>query len=108
MIFINNLMKQIPFDQYKYLDDEIVTKTCMTSIKQKDYVYIFRSYANDRNMLNTIKVYLESNQNMSQAAKRLYIHRNTMIQRIDKFVEKTGFDIKNFVAGSIIYYFLTH
>ena len=36
-------------------------------------------------MIDTIKVYLDSNLNMVNAAKTLYIHRNTLIQRLDKF-----------------------
>lgn len=34
--------------------------------------------------------------NISESSKLLYIHRNTLIYRIDKLQKFTGFDIKNF------------
>lgn len=106
--YIKSLLLQIPFNRYTYLDDEIMYKHLMTTIKKEDYQYIFRQYEKDEIMLKTVKTYLESNQNMSVAAKKLYIHRNTMMQRIDKFMDVTGFDVKSFVSASTIYYFLTH
>lgn len=106
--FIQKLLKDIPFNRYTYLDDEIIAKHMMTKIEKNDYQFFLRNYVHDDMMLKTVKTYLESNQNMSVAAKKLYVHRNTMMQRIDKFIDATGFDIKTFVSASIIYYFLTH
>ena len=40
---------------------------------------------------------------MSRAAKNLYLHRNTLIQRLEKFYVKTGFDCRRFVEAYIIY-----
>ncbi len=37
-----------------------------------------------------------ANMNISVAAKRLYIHRNTLIYRIEAIKQKTGIDIKQF------------
>jgi len=108
MFFIEKLLKNTSFNQFMYLKDIDILKLSLTHITHSDYVHIFKRYIDDTQMLNNIKVYLESNQNMSEAAKKLYIHRNTLIQRIDKFITVTGIDIKMFVPGYVIYYLLTH
>ncbi|WP_422444798.1 helix-turn-helix domain-containing protein [Thermoanaerobacterium sp. DL9XJH110] len=33
---------------------------------------------------------------MAQAARRLYIHRNTPMYRLDKIASHTGLDLRNF------------
>lgn len=50
-----------------------------------------------------IKGFVKNNLNVSSASKELYIHRNTMIYKLDKFKELTGFDLKNFIDAYIIY-----
>ncbi|MGE6377562.1 PucR family transcriptional regulator [Peribacillus muralis] len=50
----------------------------------------------DTELIKTIKTYIECNSNATLAAKRLYIHRNSLQYRIDKFTERTGLDIRNF------------
>ncbi len=50
-------------------------------------------------ILNTIRVFLKLNQNVSEASRALYIHRNTLIYRIEKFNKLTGLDCANFEDG---------
>jgi hypothetical protein len=50
----------------------------------------------DPELIKTIKTYIECNSNATLAAKKLYIHRNSLQYRIDKFMDKTGLDIRNF------------
>ena len=106
--YISSLLKDILFNESRYFYDVDVVTTLLTKIKPEDYHYFLKSYITQEDMKNTLKVYLESNQNMSEASKKLFIHRNTLIQRIDKFISTTGFDIKKFVDGYVIYYMLTH
>ena len=47
-------------------------------------------------MMKTIDVFFNCGLNLSEAAKELYIHRNTLIYRLEKIQKYTGFDIKNF------------
>ena len=49
---------------------------------------------NHTNLLETLEVYLLENRNVSAAAQKLYIHRNTMNYRINKIkqVLNTDFD----------------
>ncbi|MCD8511165.1 MAG: helix-turn-helix domain-containing protein [Bacillus sp. (in: Bacteria)] len=58
----------------------------------------------DRTLLDSVKVYLECNLNTSLAAKKLYMHRNTLQYRVDKFIEKTSIDIKRFPNAVAVYF----
>jgi hypothetical protein len=73
--------------------------------KTKEYFFntILKETKEDRELLHTIKVYLENNMNLSLAAKKLFIHRNSLQYRVDKFVEKTGIDVKQFENAVSIY-----
>ncbi|OZM56348.1 hypothetical protein CIB95_13115 [Lottiidibacillus patelloidae] len=57
----------------------------------------------DEELLHTLKVYMKENLNVSEAAKKLYIHRNSLQYRLDKFSEKTGIDIRDFENAVNVY-----
>ncbi len=67
---------------------------------------ILKKYYNDYEMLNTIRVFIECNLNTSLAANKLYLHRNTLIGKIDRFIKVTGYDIKSFADAYIVYHIL--
>ena len=47
-------------------------------------------------MIHTIEVFFENNLNLSEAARKLYIHRNTLVYRLEKVQRATGFDLREF------------
>jgi len=47
-------------------------------------------------MLITISKFFDNNLNLSEAARKLYIHRNTLIYRLDKIQKVTGLDLRRF------------
>lgn len=51
---------------------------------------------NNGDILSTAKLFLENNLNLSQSSKKGFLHRNTMIYRLEKLKKITGLDIKNF------------
>ena len=57
----------------------------------------------DRETVQTIKVFVECNMNISLAAKKLYIHRNSLQYRVDKFFDRTGIDVKQFKNALSVY-----
>ena len=67
---------------------------------------ILKNYYNDFEMKKIIKTYLECNMNISKASTVLYMHRNTLMYKIDNFISVTGFDIKNFKEAFIIYHII--
>ncbi|MBR7061861.1 MAG: helix-turn-helix domain-containing protein [Clostridia bacterium] len=50
-------------------------------------------------LLRTVKMFLDCNMNASEAAKAMYIHRNTMTYRLEKFQKLTGLDCASFGDG---------
>lgn len=48
------------------------------------------------NHLETLQAFFDSNLNIKEAAKKLYIHRNTLIYRLNKIKTESGFDPQNF------------
>lgn len=54
-------------------------------------------------MFTTIMVFLENNLNASLTAKKLYIHRNTLQYRLDKFSDKTGIQLKDFQGAFTVF-----
>ena len=50
----------------------------------------------DPDMLGTAEKFLENNLNVSETARKLYMHRNTLTYRLDKIQRATGLDIRNF------------
>lgn len=55
----------------------------------------------DNEMMKTIEVFFNCGLNITESAKNLYIHRNTLIYRIEKIQKCTGFDIKDFNMASM-------
>lgn len=53
--------------------------------------------------INTCLGFVENNFNASLAAKKMFMHRNTLNYRIDNFINKTEIDIKNFKSGMALY-----
>ena len=67
---------------------------------------VFKSLYNDKEFLKSIKIYLHNNQNTSLSAKQANLHRNTIINRINKFEKITGYNLKNYQEAVFIYLLL--
>ena len=50
----------------------------------------------DKETLFTIHKFFENNLNVSETSRQLYIHRNTLVYRLDKLQKMTGLDLRNF------------
>jgi len=50
----------------------------------------------DDEILNTINKFLDNSLNVSETSRQLYIHRNTLVYRIEKLEKATGMDVRNF------------
>ncbi len=53
-------------------------------------------------ILTTITKFFENNLNLSEAARKLYIHRNTLIYRLDKIQKVTGLDLRHFEDAMLL------
>jgi len=50
----------------------------------------------DEEMVKTAKCFFDNNLNITIAAKKLYMHRNTLVYRLEKMKKILGLDIKEF------------
>lgn len=102
---VKRMLKLITFDSDDSYLNEVdllyfeISKPIDPSYKKN----ILKKYSDDTEMKNILKVFFECNQNTSEASKRLYMHRNTLIQKLDKFYEETGFNPRRFKDAMIIY-----
>jgi DNA-binding PucR family transcriptional regulator len=72
-------------------------------IKDKVNTELSSVFLEDPELYTTIKVFLENNLNASLTAKKLFIHRNTLQYRIDKFIDKTGVQLKDFYGAFTVF-----
>ena len=50
----------------------------------------------DEEELTTVYTFFDNNLNISETARQLYIHRNTLVYRLEKIQKKTGLDVRVF------------
>ncbi|MBO4262630.1 MAG: helix-turn-helix domain-containing protein [Clostridia bacterium] len=50
----------------------------------------------DEEMITTAEEFLSTSLNVSETARNLYMHRNTLMYRLDKIARSTGLDIRKF------------
>lgn len=50
----------------------------------------------DSETMTTLEQFFTLDCNVSETAKKLYIHRNTLLYRLDKFKQETGLDVRTF------------
>lgn len=50
----------------------------------------------DEETLVTIQKFFENSLNVSETARQLFVHRNTLVYRLEKLQKTTGLDIRNF------------
>ena len=50
----------------------------------------------DRETLMTIQCFFENNLNVSETSRKLFVHRNTLVYRLEKIRKITGLDLREF------------
>ena len=50
----------------------------------------------DQEIIFTIQKFFENNLNVSETSRQLYVHRNTLVYRLDKIQKITGLDLRVF------------
>lgn len=64
--------------------------------RQQFAVSILKEFTEDQEMLTTLHTFFRHHLNISETAKRLYMHRNSLQYRIDKFSRETGIRVQSF------------
>lgn len=79
---IGRLIYQLPMSLCKMYIEEI-----FKDVKVEDF---------DEETLNTVNKFFENSLNISETSRQLYIHRNTLVYRLDKLQKNTGLDVRTF------------
>lgn len=77
---------------YKILSQ--IDESTLSSIYDEALKYGMQKLNSDE--IKTAMNFLECNLNISETARKLYIHRNTLIYRLDKIQKDTGFNLRIF------------
>lgn len=56
----------------------------------------------DEETISTLEIFFQLDCNVSETAKRLYIHRNTLLYRLDKIKQETGLDVRSFKDAVLV------
>ncbi len=92
---IDYMKRVYTYDDYKF---HVLIKSSDKRYKESylnGYKRIFECAENNENMLKTIKVYFENNMNLNDTAKVMYIHKNTVLYRLNRFKDIYGIDVFN-------------
>lgn len=96
-----NLAIKYDLDEIVYGERDLLFENLVDSIdgelKNKMYEDFGLGFSKlDREMIKTIETFFKCGLNISDASKELYVHRNTLIYRLDKIQKCTSYDIRNF------------
>lgn len=79
---IGRLIYQLPINLCRIFIDEIFGSNIPEEL--------------DDETLTTINKFFENNLNVSETSRQLFVHRNTLVYRIEKLEKSTGLDIRTF------------
>ena len=79
---IGRLIYQLPINLCRIFIDEIFGSNVPLNL--------------DEETLTTINKFFENNLNVSETSRQLFVHRNTLVYRIEKIQKSTGLDLRNF------------
>ena len=86
-----------------YVYSRLILERFLTELPQDISAYYHSLLFNRRNqrlfneeMLYTIDMFFKKDLNLSDTARQLYIHRNTLVYRLDKVQKQIGLDLRKF------------
>ena len=79
---VSRLVTSVPIEKCKAFLNEVLKEDVLREI--------------DNETMNTVQRFLDCDLNISLAARELYIHRNTLVFRLDKLKSLTGLDVRKF------------
>ena len=79
---IGRLIYQLPTTLCEIFLSEVFEKNSLDSL--------------DQETLFTINKFFENNLNVSETSRRLFVHRNTLVYRLEKIKKHTGLDLRRF------------
>ncbi len=83
---IGRLIYQLPTTLCDAFLQEVFKKGSLESLESRD----------DDTQMKTVRAFFENNLNVSKTAESLYVHRNTLVYRLEKIRKLTGLDLREF------------
>lgn len=89
-------------DIYSYKEYALIkTLSVLTSADKERYVKTvldrsYREVLSDEELMTAADAFIKHSLNISEASRHMYVHRNTLIYRLDKIERLTGLNIRNF------------
>lgn len=102
--FIKPLLSNINILEKEYFlyEADVIIKNIRKEVGKEIKKQVLKDVIDDE-LLKIAKVFLECNMNTSHTATKLYMHRNTLINKLDRFKELSGYDLRKFTEAYIIY-----
>jgi carbohydrate diacid regulator len=85
---VSRLVTSVPIEKCKAFLNEVLKEDVLREI--------------DNETMNTVQRFLDCDLNISLAARELYIHRNTLVFRLDKLKSLTGLDVRKFEDAMLL------
>jgi DNA-binding PucR family transcriptional regulator len=88
---------------YKVLEDMVsdLSEERVQSIVKNYDINRFKEIFDNDDMMSTCNSLFENNLNVSATARKMYMHRNTLIYRLNKIKKETGLDVCDFSQAVI-------
>lgn len=83
---IGRLIYQLPTSLCEAFLQEVFKRGSLESLESRD----------DDTQMKTVRAFFENNLNVSKTAESLYVHRNTLVYRLEKIRKLTGLDLREF------------
>ena len=80
--FVEKMLNYVTGDQKVEIADKFLTKEIISVFK-------------DSELKNSIDAFFKNNLNVSETSRNAFMHRNTLIYRIDKIQKLTGMNIRD-------------
>lgn len=86
---ISRLFHDVPVQKLENFIEETITSEIYDQI--------------DDETIKTMQAFFENNLNISETARKMYLHRNTLVYRIEKFNKLTGLDVQKFESAVLFH-----
>ena len=86
------LSKNIPLEELVACLTKSQRERLISGYDMKNFARIFEH----GDLMLAVDCFFENGLNVSETARKLYMHRNTLIYRLNKIRKTTGIDLRNF------------
>lgn len=81
--------------QWTFLSEALLKQIAYSALKKLPTLRYYKQLISGQDDIDLIKTLFKNNGNLSQTADALFIHRNTLTYRLNKFSKKTGLNLSH-------------